>query len=316
LHFKKLDLNLVIALHAIISELSVTRAAERLHMSQPAVSGVLAKLRRYFNDKLVVPHGRGIALTPFAEALRAPLQEFIDIAQKIVDVEPGFEPAVATRRFSIIASDVVMAVLLPSVVRHVAEVAPHVSIEVFEPQRQRLLDELEHGDIDLLIIPKEYASNLLPSETLYEDTYSCVIWAGNTAIGDELTIDQYVAQRHVSMNFSRARDSGLIGAANEMAKIAPESNVLVPFFGLGPELVIGTNYLCVVPTRLAKLRARYLPLRMLSPPIEFPPIVEVIQWQEHRYSDTGLAWLRSILHTVANLSCSSAPLVESLQPQK
>ena len=295
MRFHRLDLNLLVALDALLTEQSVTKAGERLYLSQSAMSGALAKLRLHFDDELIVQVGRKMVLTPLAENLKGRVGTILKLAQSLLDTRPSFDPRTSDRRFSVVASDVVMSVLMQSVVRRLAAEAPGVSLELLEPDGRHLVDDLEHAEVDLLIIPVEYAARHHAQEVLYEDTYSCVVWKENARIGAELTLEEFTSLAHVTMNFGRARIPGLIGAHLERLGLSLTIGAVAPSFSLLPELVIGTERVATIPTRLAQQKSQTLPIRILRPPINMPPIIEVLQWQSYRDEDAGLLWLREIL---------------------
>src|SRR3954464_7975342 len=130
MRYQRIDLNLLIALDALLAERNVTRAAERMHMTQSAMSGVLARLREYFDDQLLVPVGRAMKLTPRAESLIEPVRDILLKVDSTLGVRPEFEAATAQRHFVLIASDYVSNVLLAEVLRRIALVAPGLSFDV------------------------------------------------------------------------------------------------------------------------------------------------------------------------------------------
>ena len=295
MRFRRMDLNLLVALDALLTEQSVTRAGERVYLSQPAMSAALARLRLHFKDELITPVGRKMVLTPLAESLRQPVREVLNLSGAILDSTLGFDAKSSDRRFSVVASDVVMTVVIPDVIKKLRVEAPSVSLELFEPDARRLVEDLEHGDVDLLIIPLEYASGNCPREELYEDSYSCVVWSENPCVGDQLSLDQFAELEHVSMNFGRARTADL--PTSYVAKIGLRQKVGIwaPVFSLLPDLVVGTHRIATIPTRLAQIKSAYLPIRILRPPVDFPKIVEVMQWHSVQNQDPGIAWFRNLL---------------------
>ena len=132
MRYRHLDLNLLLALDTLLAERSVTRAAAKLNVTQPAMSGSLARLRDYFEDALIVQVGRTMELTPLAEALVAPIRDIMTRIDAAISTDPQFEPATSKRRFSITASDYVVRVLLLDVMRQVHRVAPSVTFDIHQ----------------------------------------------------------------------------------------------------------------------------------------------------------------------------------------
>ncbi|MET0660952.1 MAG: LysR family transcriptional regulator [Steroidobacteraceae bacterium] len=294
-----MNLNLLVALDALLTEETVTRAAERVHLSPSAMSGALAQLRHHFRDELMVHVGRRMMLTPLAESLKGPVREVLQLSKSIMNASAQFDASTSQRTFSIVSSDVISLVLMSKVVAKLSQIAPQVKLDLFDPDPQRLTDDLERGAIDLLIVPQEYASEEFPEAKLYEDTYSCLVWSENSQVGDELTVENFEELQHVVLNFGRARTDGIIGSVVRSCGIELNVGARVPAFGLLSNMIMGTNRIATVPTRLAQMECLYKPLRMFKPPIEFPKVVEVMQWHAYQNTDPGLVWLRQFLEQVA-----------------
>jgi DNA-binding transcriptional LysR family regulator len=176
------DLNLLVALDALLAERSVRRAGNRLNLSQSAMSGALARLRHYFRDELLVPVGRHMALTPVAEGLVEPVRDILLRIRGTLGSKPRFDPSTANRHLSLAVSDYVTEILMADVLRQARREAPHITFEL-RPVGRRASEDLESGELDFLISPEGYISPTQPAEALFEDTYTCVAWAGNTSIG-------------------------------------------------------------------------------------------------------------------------------------
>ena len=156
MRYQRLDLNLLPALRALLTEKNVTRAGESIHMTQSAMSGVLARLRDYFDDPLVVQVGRRMELTPLAESLVDKVNDLLLRVDAALASRPAFEPALSRRHFTVIASDYVSTVLLVDVLREVSRVAPGVTIELLHPHANGAA-ALEAGEVDFIINPVQFA---------------------------------------------------------------------------------------------------------------------------------------------------------------
>ncbi|HSV48037.1 MAG TPA: LysR family transcriptional regulator, partial [Ramlibacter sp.] len=189
------DLNLFVALDALLDTRSVTRASERLHIGASATSSALGRLREHFGDELLVQVGRRMELTALAQALREPVREIILRSQATVAAKADFDPAVEQRRFVVNASDYATTVLLAPLALQLESVAPGISIEVIGLGSSNI-ERLERGEVDFAIYPERNASPLHPLEPLLEEDYSCVVWSGNSQVGKRLSFDDYVSMRH------------------------------------------------------------------------------------------------------------------------
>jgi LysR family transcriptional regulator, nod-box dependent transcriptional activator len=301
MHFRGLDLNLLVALDALITEKNISRTGEQIHLSQSATSGVLARLREYFNDELLVPVGRKMMPTPLAEELAEPVRLFLRQAEGIMHRNPAFVPAESSREFRIIMSDYVATVLLSRAMPMLEQLAPKVSIRIDTGGRR---DALERGEADLVILPEQYLLAGHPKEELFTDRFACLVSAKNKAVGNSISIKTYLSLGHVVVRFGEDHDQPgfeqrILEAAGMQRKIA----AVVSLFALVPQLVIGTTRIATIHRRLAMYYARHMPVRVLKPPVEFPLLKEEVQWHTYREADPGLRWLRGVFK-----SAISAPV--------
>ncbi|VTU36003.1 LysR family transcriptional regulator [Variovorax sp. PBL-E5] len=288
MNFLKLDLNLLVALDALLTDPHVTRAAERLCVSQPTLSGSLARLRDYFQDELIVQVGRRMELTPMAEAMRQPLRNVLGDAEKLLSTKSHFDPGTSERRFTLTCTDYVWATLIGKVLRRLASEAPGIRLEYGGTAR----DFAEHR-VELLIVADRFALKEHSSRQLFQESFVCIAWSGNDRIGDAISFDEYFAQDHIVAWSSRPTlVADWIAARHGMrCRIATR----VPDFTMVPQSIVGTPYLATVPTRMANHYAGHLPLRILEAPLELPVLTQVMQWHRHQESDQGMQWLRELI---------------------
>ncbi|MBP7566809.1 MAG: LysR family transcriptional regulator, partial [Burkholderiaceae bacterium] len=208
MRLNRLDLNLLVALDALLTEKNITRAGHKLSLSQSATSGVLARLRDYFGDPLLMQVGRTMRLTPKAEELQKPVRDVLLTIQSTIAVQPGFDPATSERHFRVTASDYPISVVLAEAARRMGQEAPGVTLEIIMPWDD-VQDGIERGEVDMLIMPRQFLAAGHPSEALYAEGYSCVVWAGNTQVGESLTLEQYMSLSHVTTGFGNNRQPSL-----------------------------------------------------------------------------------------------------------
>lgn len=294
MRFQRLDLNLLVALNALILDRSVTRAADRLHIGQPGMSAALNKLRFYFKDDLLVPVGRRMVLTPLAEQLASPLQKMLAEIERSILSRGQFDPATAQQKFIFALSDYNMSVLLPKLLLAIEQEAPGLRFEV-RPLSDRNDLAIERCEVDFLVIPSEFTSPHHPTALLHTDKWVCICWAGNKLIGDRITVEQYLSLGHVLIQFGG--DQGPTHDERFLRErgIVRRADVIVPGLNVIPELIVGSHRIATVPSTLARKAAHQLPLRIIELPIEIPAHHAVLQWNKIRSSDLGMNWVKDRL---------------------
>jgi DNA-binding transcriptional LysR family regulator len=293
MRYHKLDLNLLTALKALLAEKNVTRAGEVVHVTQSAMSGILARLRDYFGDPLIVQVGRRMELTSLAESLVEPVNDVLLRIDATIATRPEFNPQSTRRHFSVVASDYSINVLLLDVLRRVHREAPGMSLE-FRTPSESAAAELEAGEVDFIVNPESQNSAVQSGAILFEDSYAIVVDVDNE-IGDSISLEQYLASRHVAFQSGR---HGLPQFETWMANRHSEERrveVVAHSFYLLPQMVVGTSRLATMHTRLARQIAGSLPVRLVKPAFEIPRLVEMLQWHKYRDLDPGSMWLRDVI---------------------
>jgi DNA-binding transcriptional LysR family regulator len=292
MRFKKLDLNLLVVLNALLVERSISRAAEKLFLSQPATSNALARLRQYFNDELLVSSGRQLQLTSRGKELVEPVREVLMRIDSTIAAQPVFNPVTETRVFTLLVSDYSTAVLIPPLLETLHREAPGLRIHLRD-QIGRPGEMLEQGDVDFLVIPSQYLSKEHPSAALFEEDYSCVTWEGNSRVRDQLTFDDYLSCGHVIATFASTNPLPTFdGWFTDSFDVNRRVEVTVPSMTALPSLVVGTDRIATVHRRIA-LRAREtLPIKVWEPPPRIPRLVQMLQWHKHRANDPAISWMR------------------------
>ncbi|WP_298284784.1 LysR family transcriptional regulator [Acidocella sp.] len=288
---KNADLNLLKTLNALLVTRSVTRTAEQLSLTQPAVSGMLARLRETFGDPLFIRTQRGVVPTPRAEALAAPLRQALNDLQALLTPE-GFEPAKAAMTVTIAATDYAQkAVILPllSVLR--AE-APTIRLSVRPVELAVLGQQMEAGNLDMALITPDMALATMCSRTLFEEHYVCVMRQDHPAAQAPLDIEQFCAIDHALMSHDGSKFHGATDAA--LAKTGRSRRVVavVPSFLVLIDLVRCSDLVAMVPSRLV---AGAADLRVQSPPIAIPGFTKLLTWHERLQADPAQKWLRDVL---------------------
>ena len=293
MRFRNLDLNLLVALDVLLAERNVSRAAERLNMTQSALSNALARLRQYFDDDLLVPVGRVLKPTPRAELLVDPVRDILTRIESSVTSAPEFDPASSDREFRIYASDYSLTTLVPRLMHFIAHHQYPLRFE-FRPQTDQPHRTLERGDADLLIIPSDYASVEHPSEVVHEESFVCIADIDHPRIGDTISLDEFLRERHAVMKPPSTATS-IETHAMQRHGIVRDIDVTTYSFASLPHLVAGTQRIATVHAELGRNAAKSLPIKVLRLPFDIPKMRQSAQWHTYRTSDPALIWLRSAL---------------------
>lgn len=295
MRFNKLDLNLLVALDALLKERSISRAAERLHLSQSATSNALARLREYFDDQLLVQVGRKMEPTPRAQGLQDAVRDVLLRVDSTIAMQPRFDPSASDRVFRLFISDYTQMVLGPHLMTLAAQQRCSARIDflaqVANPQR-----DLERGEADLLVIPKGLTSAEHPEELLYEDRFVCVVWRDARIAQGELTFERYVDAGHVVMVPAATAFESFEATFVRRYGVSRRVVASTYAFAAMPSLIVGTEHVATVHARLAALLAAALPLQVRPAPLPITPMQQAMQWHKYRTQDPGLVWLRGLLH--------------------
>jgi LysR family transcriptional regulator, nod-box dependent transcriptional activator len=298
MRFDKLDMNLIIALEAILRLRSVSAAAEEIGLTQPALSRALGRLREHFSDQIAIPVGRQMQPTEFGEGLYLLARRLLDEMRIFSDMRPDFDPATAQRDVTIMASDYVIRIFLTRVARMLAKVAPGLKFRfiTIDNSTDTMFD---HTAVDFRIVPEMALMPDHPHAPLFADEFVCAAWSENPYVQDGLDEQTYRTSRHITTAFgARGRDSHFEQFLKSR-QINIESAMSMPNFLLHPECVVGTNYIATIHARLAKMLPVDLPVRLFPVPIDVPPLIENLQWHHLRRHDSASKWLREFLIALA-----------------
>jgi LysR family nod box-dependent transcriptional activator len=315
MRFGHLDLNLLVALDALLTERSITLAGQHLHLSQSAVSAALGRLRDYFGDELLVQAGRRMVPTAVGADLAGPVRKILLEIQATVATRPAFDPASSDRRFALMMSDYVALVLMVDVVRRVAKLAPGISFELVHNNVLAPAEHLDHADIDLLIMPADTVSGGHSKEGLFVDDYVCVAWAENSDVGDELNLETYLNAGHVILQWSRGRTPNLDEFVLSKMGLKRRIEVIAMNFGMLPNFVVGTRRLATVQRRLAEHYIKTMPLKILEAPLDLPVLDESVHWNSAFDQDPACKWLRKVLRDVAKEVAPTASIDRLHNPE-
>jgi LysR family transcriptional regulator, nod-box dependent transcriptional activator len=298
IRFHQLDLNLLVALDALLAEGNITAAARRLNLSQSATSGILSRLRDYFGDDLLVQHGRHMTPSPLALELGARVRDVLQTVHSTIINRTAFDHATSHRHFRICASDFVRTVLLARVARQLEREAPNITVEISNLEEDPGA-KLHRGEIDILIMPEYLFDNEHPKVNLFESEHACIVWAGNAQVRDGLSFERFMQLGHVVIRFGKTLTPGFEEWFIRKYGHTRRIELITDDFNSVPQFICGTSRVATVHRRLASFYARHLELQVLPPPFEIPALTEGMQWHKHLDGDPGHRWLRSLIGRIA-----------------
>ena len=305
MRLEKLDLNLLVARDVLLQERGVSLAADRLHLSQSATSGVLARLRHYFKDDLLVLNGRTMVLTPRAEQLVDPVRAVLEQIRETILVDAPFDPATSDRTLTIMATDYIVEILLRPAIIACATEAPAITFELV-PIVEHPVDALLRGRADLLIGIDNVVSPDHPTAPLYTEDFVLAGWRDNPMLADPMTLEVYEQLGHIAVRFGQHTSSYEALAAARRGTVARRVEVIAPNFVSVGSLIVGTHRVATLHRLLAVRMAEYLPLKVMELPFEMPPVREIAQWSSRRANDPAIAWLVGRLRQIAEHLQSSS----------
>jgi LysR family transcriptional regulator, nod-box dependent transcriptional activator len=306
MRFNRLDLNLLVALDALLTECSITRAAERLNLTPSATSNALARLREYFDDELLVQVGRRMEPTPRAQGLQEAVRDVLVRVDSAIAIQPEFDPSTSDRVFRIFVSDYTQMVFVPHLLA-LASAARCTARFEFLPQVSNPQRSLERGEADLLIIPRGFLSPDHPEEVLYTESFVCVVWRDSALARGDFTFERFLAAGHVVM-----QPQGGVGDSFEtwfVKRYGVTRRVAASSYGFAPlpALVVGTELVATVHARLAQVMQAAWPIAVRTPPLPITQMEQGVQWHKYRTQDPGLVWLRGLLRrAVARMDAAAA----------
>jgi LysR family transcriptional regulator, nod-box dependent transcriptional activator len=298
MRFERLDLNLLVALDALLNERSVSLAAERIYLSQSATSSALGRLREYFGDELLVAKGRQMVLTARAEELVEPVRAVLEQIRSTIAVSPPFVPATCDRTLRIMASDYMTEVLLSQVFANIADEAPMMRFEI-QPMTEGPVDSLERGFVDLLLTVDFGMTSDHPSQILFGDDYVVIGCAKNPAMKEPMTKELYFELGHVTSRFGKARIPAFDDWFMRRQKQQRRIEIVAPSFLSIPGLVIGSKRIATIHRRHAERIVNTMPLLVHELPLSMPPIREGAQWHLANNNDAAIRWFVEKLTLIA-----------------
>ncbi|MEZ2131317.1 MULTISPECIES: LysR family transcriptional regulator [unclassified Sinorhizobium] len=293
-----IDLNLLVVFDALVSERHATRAAERIGLTQPAVSHALNRLRALFEDPLFVRAPRGMMPTPAALEAAPVIRSILEQVEAVLRGGRIFDPKESTRQFVLGLSDYAAFVLLPRLTARIERDAPNASLVIRNTSHGVGLPMLEEASVELIAGNFPAPPSHMCEELLYKEDFVCAGRGDHPALANSLDIDRYLSLRHLQVS-TRGDSHGYVDFVLAERGLKRKVAVTVGHFLMAPLLVDSSDLLATEPRRLFMPLANRLPLRLCPPPIEIPPFRVVQAWHSRHDSDPGHQWLRRVIREVA-----------------
>jgi len=304
MRLQRLDLNLLVALDALLTERNVTRAAERIHISQPGMSAALRKLRQHFDDPLLERIGRNLELTAKGRALAAPVKSILSQVGELGDQSADFDASSARRVFRISATTYGCEILATPLICRLREVAPLISVQ-FEELSADTADRILDGQIDFavtisarLLDKMQAYEDSMRSEKLFTDGFVVAISKDSAHTADTITFDELCG-----MGYLETRFGGSIAGISEQLwrqqSRQPHTCGWLPNFHLTLNTVGRTNMVAILPSLLMAMQGDRHNARAMPVPFEMPVLEERLYWHRRNDGDPGHVWMKQTLQDVA-----------------
>jgi DNA-binding transcriptional LysR family regulator len=304
MNLNSMDLNLLLAFESLMDERHVTRAAKRAGLSQPAMSNALARLRRTFDDPLLVRTADGMAPTPMAQALIGPVRAALAHLRAALEEKPAFDPAASKRTFHLLANDYAEIMLVAPLLRALRRQTGGIGLRlyrprsVFQPPSPAALSD--SFDLALGFFPDALALEAsVRSAVLWEERNVCIASPTHPAIRGKLSLQQYAAAWHVAV-FYKTQGPGIIDTLLAQQGLSRRLAMLVPHFASVPFMVASSDLIATVPERLARRFGQWLKLQILPVPVAIPPFRLTLLWHERWHADPAHSWMRRLIAEAAS----------------
>lgn len=300
LELDKVDFRLLKTFLVLMSELNVSNASIQLNTTQSSISQTLARLRKIFDDPLLLKSHSGMIATDRAKALESSIRRIVDEYDSLLKHENPFEPGRSERKFVLTASIFAEHMLVPAFIERLRVEAPYIQLEIRPPNPEKAFELLENGDIDLRIAWSLTPQLSLRSAPLFQDRMVCIVNANHPEVKEELSLEQFLRLPHArSLVAARTTTVRVVDEAlKKLGKKMIAPIILQDLFTI-PPLVATTDVISVMPRSLATKLAAFYNLRILESPLRLPRVKYVSYWHERNQLDPGHRWLRHMVQEAA-----------------
>lgn len=294
MNLRSMDLNLLVVFEAVYAERSISKAAAKLNLSQPAVSNALARLRETVGDPLFQRQGNGMVPTPRAKILRDPVRQALDLLERGFRTDEEFDFTHSRREFVIAVEDYGETVVIPRFIDWMTEAAPDIQIRIVPESSAALTTEMREGSVDLALDYFALQGQGFHSECVLTENLVSLSRIDHPAISEMLSLETFLELRHVVIT-PRRKSQPMIDLALAKRGLKRHIAMTVPHFLSMPAVVQSSNLICTLPRRMAYLYADHFRVKAYTVPIRTPPFPAYLIWHESLDHDPGHRWLRNHL---------------------
>lgn len=290
------ELNLLIVFDAIMTESSITRAANRLNMTQPAVSNAVSRMRVAWKDDLFVKSGRNIQPTLKAQNLWEQIKD--PVSQLSAVIRPSdFEPATAKRTFRISLADIVAQMLMVPLRKIIENEAPGVNIHLVPYTIINAQQVLDDANVDLVVGAALTLSPVIRAEYLFDPFYVCVMRPGHPLAKGQISLEEFAAAEHLLVSLS-GDTTGFTDEVLAQKGLSRRIACTVNQFSLIPDLLVNSDLICIAPSGAVEKQIVSGKLAATLPPLDMPKTTANLFWHKRQDKDPGLVWLRDKVKTI------------------
>ena len=293
-----LDLNRLLVLHAVLTERSVTRAAETLHVTPSAISNALVRLRATFDDPLLVRSGRGLVLTPRAATLAPQLADAVAAMARVVEDQSSFDAARSARSFTLACSDAEQISEVPRIATAFARKLPKASLRVMSVDQLESQGGLASGEVDVAIAPAHGSIPDVHSSDLYEEEGVLVVRKGHPQVRRRMSKEQFNTLRHIDILLAL----GGPGIGHRIVEdffashgLRRDIAISVPSFAAAAAIAAQTDWVAGMPRRMAAAFLRQMPLATVAMPVPAVRFRIQLVWHERTHKDAGAEFFRALI---------------------
>ena len=294
---RKLDLHALRCLCVLVEHSHVSRAADALGISQPAMSAMLAQLRDVFQDPLLVRTAKGMAPTPNATRIAASARAALELMEDSFALTRAFDPATAETTFHLSATESVGFMLVPRLTEVLERLAPHVRLSISPSEPSRLREQLQDGEADLVVAYQPHAPDALYTSTLYQQELRVVVARNHPRIQGRLSEEQYMDERHVHYKPLKGHSSieRQVDEAFAARGRTRRVGVIVPSALASAPIVAASTHIATLTLAVAEHAARADALQVLEPPFPLGAVRVAMFWHERTHASSAHVWLREVI---------------------
>lgn len=310
MNIERVDLNLLVYLDVLLRERSVTKAANQLGISQPAMSNSLKRLRTLFNDPLLIRTSEGMMPTELAQDLGPKVHSSLLSIESIIQPREEFNPKESSRVFRVMASDYAESTLLPGLLTRLRDQAPNISLDILTPSDVSFLD-VEQGKVDLIINRFDKMPLSFHQKTLWTDSFSCLVSSRNPLV-NKFNLDNYLSAHHVWVSKTGMgvgvgidpEDVQRLGWVDEaLRKLGRKRNITVftRHYQAAALLAEQKDLIVTVPSKLVLRQEGNKKIRILPPPFDIPKLTLTMAWSPLLHNNPAHRWMRQLVSVTAKL---------------